>query len=134
MGRRLILDTGVLIASERAKTSWGDVLEADDDVALAAVTVAELRTGVELASDSRREAREAFLAQVLATIPVEEYDVAVAQVHGRLLATVHREGTPRGAHDLIIAATAAATRRTILTADRSARFGDLPGVECLEMG
>ena len=134
MARRLILDTGVLIASERAKLSWGDVLNADDDVAVAAVTVAELRTGVELASDNRREAREVFLEQVLATIPVEHYDVTVAQVHGRLLARVHKEGTQRGAHDLIIAATAAATRRTVITVDRSARFGDLPGVECLELG
>ena len=134
MARRLILDTGVLIASERARSSWAEALEADDDVALAAVSVAELRTGVELAGVGRREAREAFLGQVLATIPVEEYDIAVAQVHGRLLATVHREGTQRGAHDLIIAATAAATRRTILTADRGARFGDLPGVECLQVG
>lgn len=92
MARRLILDTGVLIASERAKLSWGDVLNADDDVAVAAVTVAELRTGVELASDSRREARGVFLEQVLATIPVEHYDVTVAQVHGRLLARVHKEG------------------------------------------
>ena len=69
MARRLILDTGVLIASQRAKASWGDVLEADDDVALAAVTVAELRTGIELASDGRREAREAFLHSVLADDP-----------------------------------------------------------------
>ena len=133
MARRLILDTGVLIASERVKTSWGDVLEAADDVALAAVSVAELRTGVELASASRREAREAFLERVLSTIPVEEYDVAVAQVHGVLLAIVHREGTQRGAHDLIIAATAAATKRTIVTTDRSARFGSLPGVECIHL-
>ena len=133
MARRLILDTGVLIASERVKTSWGDVLEADDDVALAAVSVAELRTGVELASASRREAREAFLERVLSTIPVEEYDVAVAQVHGVLLAIVHRGGTQRGAHDLIIAATAAATKRTIVTTDRSARFGSLPGVECIHL-
>ena len=134
MARRLILDTRVLIASERAKASWGDVLQADDDVALAAVTVAELRAGIELASDGRREAREAFLHQVLATIPVEEYDVAVVQVHGRLLATVHRAGTQRGAHDLIIAATAAVTKRTIITADHSARFNDLPGVTCIQMG
>lgn len=134
MARRLILDTGVLIASERARSTWTEALEADDDVALAAVSVAELRTGVELAGVGRREAREAFLGQVLATIPVEEYDVAVAQVHGRLLAAAHRVGTQRGAHDLIIAATAAATRRTILTADRRARFGDLPGVECLQVG
>ena len=134
MARRLILDTGVLIASERAKASWGEVLQAEDDVALAAVSVAELRAGIELASDGRREAREAFLQQILATIPVEEYDVAVAQVHGRLLATVHQAGTQRGAHDLIIAATAAVTKRTIITADRSARFNDLPGVACIQMG
>ena len=134
MARRLILDTGVLIASERAKTSWGDVLEVDDDVALAAVSVAELRTGVELANTSRREAREAFLQHVLAVIPVESYDAAVAQIHGRLLATVHREGNQRGAHDLIIAATAAATKRTIVTVDRQARFGELPGAECLQVG
>ena len=133
MARRLILDTGVLIASERAKTSWSDVLQGDDDVALAAVTVAELRAGVELASDGRRAAREAFLQQILAAIPVEEYDVDVAQVHGRLLATAHRTGTQRGAHDLIIAATAAATKRKIITPDRSARFGDLPGVECIDL-
>ena len=110
------------------------MLQADDDVAIAALTVAELRTGVELASDNRRAARQIFLDQVLATIPVEQYDVTVAQVHGRLLDAVHRAGTQRGAHDLIIAATASAARRTIVTADRSARFGDLPGVECLEVG
>jgi len=134
MARRLILDTGVLIAAERARSLWADVLEADDDVALAAVSIAELQTGVELASASRRAARAAFLERVLATIPVEEYGLAVAQVHGRLLATVHRAGTQRGAHDLIIAATAAATKRTVVTSDSRARFGDLPGVECLQVG
>ncbi len=134
MARRPILDTGVLIAAERGKASLGDVLGADDDVALAAVTVAELRTGVELADSGRRSGREAFVAQVLATIPIENYDLAVAQVHGLLLATVHRQGAQRGAHDLFVAATAAATKRTIVTIDRSARFGDLPGVECIEVG
>lgn len=133
MARRLILDTGVLIAAERARSDWVDVLDADDDVAIAAVTVAELRTGVELASGKRGKVREDLLEQVLATVPVEEYDVAVAQIHGRLLAVVHREGKQRGAHDLIIAATAVATRRAILTIDRSARFGDLPGVDCIEL-
>lgn len=133
MARRLILDTGVLIAAERGKASLDDVLRADDDVALAAVTVAELRTGVELADSGRRSGREAFVAQVLATIPIENYDLAVAQVHGLLLATVHRQGAQRGAHDLLVAATAAATKRTIVTIDRSARFGDLPGVECIEV-
>jgi len=134
VARRLILDIGVLVATETTSASWGDVLRPDDDVAIAAVTVAELRTGVELASLGRRDAREAFVEQVLRLLPVETYDVAVAQVHGSLLAVVHRGGVQRGAHDLMIAATAAATRRTVVTLDRGARFGDLPGVDCLELG
>lgn len=48
-------------------------------------------------------ARQSFLSRVLGTIPVEQYDVAVAN------------------------------RRTIVTTDRSARFGSLPGVECFEL-
>lgn len=135
MARRLILDTGVLIAAERGLSrALAEAVDADDDVAIAAVTVAELRTGIELASARHRAARTEFLVTVLETLPVEPYDVDVAEAHGRLLAHVHRSGTPRGAHDLIIAATAIATRRTVLTTDRSARFQELPGVDCLTIG
>lgn len=135
MARRLILDTGVLIASERGLSgAVADAVDADDDVAIAAVTVAELRTGIELASARHRAARTEFLVTVLETLPVEPYDVEVAEAHGRLLAHVHRAGTPRGAHDLIIAATAIATRRIVMTTDRSARMQDLPGLDCLTIG
>lgn len=44
-----------------------------------------------------------------------------------LLAHARRTGRPRGAHDLQIAATAAATGRLVLTTDRRA-FDGLPGV------
>ena len=131
MARRLIIDTGVLIASERGRAQLTDIIAEDDDLVIAAITVAELRTGIELATDRRRAARTEFLTRVLKTLPVEPYDLATAQVHGRLLAHVHLGGTRRGAHDLLIAATAVATRRTVLTTDRSARFEDLPGVDCL---
>lgn len=131
MARRLILDTGVLVATERGRAALSEVIHADDDLVIAAVTVAELRTGIELADEARRTSRTEFLVKVLETMPIEPYDLAVAEAHGRLLAHVHRSGTQRGAHDLIIAATAAATRRVILTTDRNARFDELPGVECL---
>lgn len=68
---------------------------------------------------------------MLATLPVEDYTVDVATEHARLLAHARRVGRPRGAHDLIIAATAAATGRTVVPADASAAFGDLPGVDVL---
>jgi tRNA(fMet)-specific endonuclease VapC len=131
VARRLIIDTGVLIASERGRTGPMGVIAEDDDLVIAAITVAELRTGIELATERHRAARAEFLVKVLETLPVEPYDLATAEAHGRLLAHVHRGGTKRGAHDLIIAATAVATKRTVLTTDRSASFHDLPGVECI---
>lgn len=131
MVRRLIVDTGVLVGSERTNTALADIVEDDDDLVIAAITVAELRTGIELASKRHETARTTFLTKILETLPVEPYDVAVAQAHGRLLAHVHRGGTRPGAYDLIIAATAVATRRIVLTTDQKARFQDLPGVTCL---
>jgi tRNA(fMet)-specific endonuclease VapC len=131
MARRLILDTGILIASERAHAQLADVIADDDDLVIAAITVAELRTGIELAGPAHRAARGEFLLRVLETLPVEPYDLATAEAHGRLLAYVHRSGKRRGAHDLITAATAVATGRTILTSDLDARFGELPDVESL---
>ena len=134
MARRLIIDTGVLVASERARTGLASVISEDDDVVVAAVTVAELRTGIELASERRRASRSEFLVKVLEILPVEPYGLAAAESHGRLLAHVHRSGTRPGAHDLIVAATAVATNRTVVTTDRRARFDDLPGVDCIVVG
>jgi len=131
VARRLIVDTGVLVASERGRTELRDVVGEDDDLVIAAITVAELRTGIELATKRHRAARADFLVKVLETLPVEPYDLAAAEVHGRLLAHVHRSGTKRGAHDLLIAATAVTTKRIVLTTDHSANFNDLPGVDCI---
>ncbi|GGQ23805.1 PIN domain-containing protein [Streptosporangium pseudovulgare] len=128
MARRLILDTGVLIAAERGKAPVETVIGDADDVAIAAITVAELLVGVELADATRRPARQAFVEELLALIPVEEYTTDVARAHARLMAHVRREGKTRGAYDLLIAATAAATARTVITMDSSAAFDDLPGV------
>jgi tRNA(fMet)-specific endonuclease VapC len=125
---RLILDTGVLIAVERRKVVLDRVLADDDDPVIAAVTAAELLQGVELADDTNRLARQSFVDAILATVPVEEYTVDIARAHARLLAYVRRTGLPRGAHDLIIAATALSTARTVVTYDKRARFDDLPGV------
>ena len=131
MARRLILDTGVVIRAERNGRGLADVLEAEDDVSIAAVTLAELQLGVELADGPRRARRQEFVDGVRALIPVEDYTVDVAMIHARLIAHVRGDGKPRGAHDLIIAATAAATARTLLTTDDKAAFGSLPGVHAL---
>ncbi len=131
MARRLIIDTGVLVSTEQSGAGLAAVLDDDDDVVVAAVTVAELHTGIELADDRHRAARAEFLARVLELVPVEPYGLETARHHGALLADCHRHGTRRGAHDLIVAATARATDRVVVTGDRLARFDGLPGVECL---
>ena len=100
----------------------------DDDVAIAAVTAAELLVGVELADDRQRPDRAAFVEDVLQTLSVEDYTLATARTHAHLLAATRVSGTPRGAHDLIIAATALATERAVVTADAHG-FRELPGVD-----
>lgn len=103
------------------------MLAADDEPAAAAVTAAELLLGVELARGRRRASRRRFVEGLLDLLAVEPYDLAVARVHAELLAHVRRQGTPRGAHDLIVAATAAARGCPVVTLDRRG-FADLPGV------
>lgn len=117
----------MLIAAERRRARLADLIAEEDDVAIAAVTAAELLVGVELAGGARRTARRRAVESILSTIPLETYDLDVARAHALLLAHTRRSGRPRGAHDLIIAATALARDRTVLTAD-AAGFEDLPGV------
>lgn len=95
---------------------------------MAAITVAELGVGVQLAKGRRREKREKFVTAILDAVSVESYDLDVAAAHADLMAHVRRRGTPRGAHDLIIAATARARGREVVTLDRGG-FADLPEVE-----
>ena len=131
MGRRLILDTNVLIAYERGTMDRSSL--DDDELAIASISVAEYRVGIELADSAERAAERArALASITSAVDVLDYTQATAAYHGRLLAHVRRSGTPRGAHDLIIAAHAAQTGRTILSRDARARFGNLPGVDAAE--
>jgi tRNA(fMet)-specific endonuclease VapC len=123
----VLLDTTFLIDAERAAIDLDDVIHEDDDIAIAAITVAELVVGVELASPHAKAGRQAYVDDILALVPVIPYDRDIAFEHAQLLVAVRQSGRPRGAHDLLIAATARATNRTVLTADEPA-FADLPGV------
>jgi tRNA(fMet)-specific endonuclease VapC len=96
-------------------------------VAIAAITIAELFVGVHLADSSHRSARQEFVDDVTEVIPIVDYDATIATSHAELLVAVRRQGRPRGAHDLIIAATAKATQREVVSADSSA-YDDLPGI------
>ena len=124
---RLLFDTTFFIDAERAGSVLDEVIDDDDDVAVAAITLAGLRVGALLATGRRRVARAGHVTDIAAEIPVLDYDLDVAEAHAELLAAVRSQGRPRGAHDLIIAATARASERTVVTADGDA-FAALPGV------
>lgn len=127
----LLLDTTFLIDAERGDVQLDDVIEDSDDVAIAAITVAELDVGVRLTSGRRRVLRQKYVDDICDVIPILTYDRTVATEHADLLVAVRRAGRPRGAHDLIIAATARASRRTVVSADLAA-FKDLPGVTTID--
>jgi tRNA(fMet)-specific endonuclease VapC len=126
---RVILDTGVVIRAARQELDVA-VLARQGDVALPAIVLAEFLAGIELDPNRVRAERERTLLDwVFAVTVVEDYTTEVAHHHAELLAHDRRAGRPRGAHDLIIAATARARGRVLLTTDRKAAFQDLPGVE-----
>jgi tRNA(fMet)-specific endonuclease VapC len=117
----------VLVSAERRRRRIEDTIGDEDDVAIAAITAAELIVGVELADGRRKAKRVAFVEDVLDTLTIEDYTLATARAHARLLAYARASGRPRGAHDLVIAATAVASERIVVTADAQG-FADLPGV------
>lgn len=116
-----------MVDAERGGDALDEAIDNSDDVAVAAITVAELSVGVQLAKGRRRDKRERFVAAILDAVSIEPYDLDVAEAHAALLAHVRRTGTPRGAHYLIIAATARARERQVVSSDR-AGFAELPGV------
>jgi len=125
---RVILDSGALVYAARRRLDLASLI-AQDDIALAAIALTEYLAGVELDPDeSRRAVQRAFLDAILTVTPVEDYTVKVVPHHVELLTHARRTGRPRGALDLIIAAIARASDRTLLTTDSKAGFDELPGV------
>lgn len=124
---RLILDTNALIHLDRRGMTASHLSETDE-IAIAAITLAELRHGVLAADEVRRRAREQFVRDVEDAIEVLPYTRSTAAEHAVLLDHVRRAGRPRNAHDLVIAAHARESGRRIISRDMRARFGDLPGV------
>lgn len=116
-----LIDSSVFIAAERSKEGPGAVLaaHAEEEIAMAAVTASELLHSVHRAgSAGQRARREAFVEAILATVPVVPFDLLVARVHARLWAELASRGSPIGAHDLLIGATALAIGFAVATGDK----------------
>ncbi|MPZ69505.1 MAG: PIN domain-containing protein [Actinobacteria bacterium] len=111
---RGIIDTSVVIDLERIEP---DALPAE--VAISAVTLAELAAGPHATSDpAERARRQDRLQRTEATFDPLPIDGAVARAYGRLYAAVvagGREARGRRALDLLVAATALAANLPVYT-------------------
>lgn len=130
----MLIDTSVFIAAERGQLDLDTIFTTHqgEPVALAAITASELLHGVHRAqTPEQRAPREAFVEQVLATLPVVPFDLVVARIHARLWAEVAAQGTTVGAHDLLIAATALGLGVPVAT--RAVRsFPRIPGLALVQ--
>ena len=124
-----LIDSSVLIAAERGRLNLDDVLAAgpDEPVGIAAITASELLHGTHRLGGVRLMQARAFVDLWLGVLPVLPFDLRSAQVHGALAADLARKGTPMGAHDLMIAATAVELGYAVATCDRRS-FGRVDGL------
>jgi tRNA(fMet)-specific endonuclease VapC len=127
----VVIDTSWLIRLERllaARSARTSGLPAEPVVS--AVSIAELRVGVELASASHREQRAQFVELVAANATVLPFGLSEAFRYAELAAALRRAGTPIGDRDLMIASTAVANGHSVLTLN-AAEFERVPGLVLL---
>lgn len=124
-GRGLI-DTSVVIDLERI-----DRAELPDELAISAVTLAELAAGPHAVPDAAERARrQDRLQRVEATFDPLPVDAAVARAYGRIysaVAAAGRKARGRRSLDLLIAATASAAGLPLYTRNPD-DFGELAGI------
>lgn len=132
-----LLDTNVIsnvtrpVPSE-ALTAWL-AAQADEDLFIASLTVAEIRRGIlEKPAGKKRRALERWFAgpegpQALFADRVLPFDEAAGLLWARLMAEGTTTGRPRSALDMIVAATAEANGCTLVTDNER----DFAGVKIL---
>ena len=115
----ILIDSSVLIAAERGQLDLDPLLvkRGGQEVAIAAITASELLHGVHRLRGARRARSEALVERLLDRLPVVDFDLAAARVHATLSADLRGKGTPVGAHDLLIAATAVLLDYAVATRD-----------------
>ena len=115
---RGLIDTSVLIELDQL-----DPNALPTEIAISAVTLAELAAGPHATSDAAERARRQDLLQrAEATFEPIAIDAAVARAYGRVYAAIldaGRKARGRRALDLLIAATAVATQLPLYTRNAS---------------
>lgn len=126
-----LVDTSVLIAAQRGEIDFDALLAAqgNQDIAIATICASELMHGPHrLKNAVARSRAERAIETLLACFSIVDFDLEIARLHARLGADLAAKGTPIGAHDLIVAATALSLDYRIAMRDRRS-FPKIPGLE-----
>jgi predicted nucleic acid-binding protein len=128
-----LIDADVIIQAERKALDLDAWLLAhpDEEIKLAAITVAELWRSVERASGVHRTRRQKFLQKALLAFEIVPYTETAAVLHARLWADMEATGQRVSPHDLMLAATAMECGAAVVTLN-ARRFAGVPGLTVLK--
>jgi tRNA(fMet)-specific endonuclease VapC len=129
----LLVDADVIIQAERKAFDFDAWLRAhpDEEIKLAAITVAELWRSVDHATGVHRARRQKYLQGVLTVFEIVPYTEKAAVEHARLWADVDAASQRISPHDLMLAATARESGSSIVTFNTK-RFAAVPGLTVLK--
>jgi tRNA(fMet)-specific endonuclease VapC len=110
-----VLDTNTLIYFFKGKGSVAERLlrEAPEDIAIPAVVIFELQTGIAKSSSQRKRTQQ--LNVLMSTVKVLPFSIKEAQASAAIRAQLENEGTPIGPYDVLIAGTAVANQGTLVS-------------------
>jgi tRNA(fMet)-specific endonuclease VapC len=131
----LIVDSCILIASERGRFDWQGFSRAyaDQEACLSAVSVSELLQGVHRAdSPARRVTRLKFIRGKIQLLPIQAFGYPEAEIHAELVTRLASNGLQIGAYDAIIAATAMANNWSVATLNLS-EFNRIEGLKIIDV-
>lgn len=129
----IILDTDVIIRGERGTFDLNRWLasQRDEEIQIAAITVAELWHGVERASGAYRVERQDYIRKILSLVKILPYTEATALEHARIWAALESSGKMIDFYDLIVAATALEHRSAVATFNQR-HFTQVRGLKLIE--
>ena len=120
------LDTNIVIAYFNGNLGIATRLQALDEVAISAISVAELIYGIK--NSSKPVGNLHSLTEFLKAASVVPFDQRCADVYGTIRLGLKRKGRPTGSLDLLIAATALA-HDAILVTHNNKHFENIEGLK-----